>query len=433
MRSSANFILTIIYSALVINWEAKLFEGHQTDSPGPYSDWWGPLTPVFANSLNLQDPLINSLMYLFICAAVAESIKKIQSTLLTIPNYSLPKIIYIFFLCFVLTFIIMNDRDGLMLAFAIIGTGVLLRLLVLIKVNPSSRLTAPLLLSTLLFFVLSIVFKIAFFPSVYIYFLLVVHLFKAQMELEVLPLSVKSLFWAIPVGAFALHLGLLNSSIKFESAFPEQQVQFYDLVSVACWSDSTEARYFAKNALESITEQNLTWAGCANLTPASWNRIEEGLLFEPWISRLNANDYIAAQNLKHSWIKLITRHNKDWLEVKINFLGNVLIMSNSIEQGRGILDADSLGETLFRIFIFPIVLLDRFLVFTYAFFLLFYVVLLARPSSHARSIYSLSFLLFTLANQILVYVANNGRYAVPFLILSALILVSKSNPLISKV
>ena len=193
---------------------------------------------------------------------------------------------------------------------------------------------------------------------------------------------------------------------------------FYDLAALHCWASDQVVR-----DKSGVTLMPFVQAGsknesiCNKLVPSGWDSLHTPRYeSETYIKKINQNDDARFDLLKANWFNIVTKYPLDYIKVKSNFLAQVLSMGNSLSQGRQFIERQSVMNTFTSLIIFPLYIFDKLFVFTILGFSLF---LLCFRKFNFEII--LIFIMLVV-NSLIVYIANNGRYVVGYLLISLLFL-----------
>ena len=218
-------------------------------------------------------------------------------------------------------------------------------------------------------------------------------------------------------------------------SYPEQQVMIYDLSKLYCWGYSPDLISQSKKALAPLlTNPDNFEPVCASLSPTGWDslhvRIPE-VKGSPALVPLSQDQSLEFQELKDNWGKAIFSSPTDWFMTKASDATQVTLMANSFympdlfskSASNLVLNA---GDWLLKVLLFPIVALDKIRFFSLGFTLFIGLVLIylnrARGefSKQKEKIYFgfLATNLLTLSFAALAFIANNGRYVLPYMLLS---------------
>lgn len=392
------------------------YEGSQTSllQYQRMTDWWGNLAPVAPKLLNLEDWKSWLLFYFVVAFLGFIGLKRLLS-LRQEQNYKI-RLFRIFIYYLSLLFICQGSRDGIFFALSIFGLSYLLNL------QDSKKFTLQSLsgiaLASLMMS-LGALFKIPIVPIILFAILILLHQIKKKR------LSIYLIFTSIACCiSIMTFLGdnYLNKTFKIDNSYPQQQVMFYDLTGISCWSASTGARLFAENKIENFlklkSEKRII---CSSLTPNGWDTLRLPYIdssIEPPLIIVSTNDSGNYELLRNGWITTIRKYPKEWLGFKINLLGQSLVMSNAFSRGKSILNLDWSGliAILRSTFILPAIILDDlyFLTLAAAFVHLF---LVSLQTNDKKQLLHFGFLLVSLMLTSITFVANNGRYVVTILLL----------------
>lgn len=321
-------------------------------------------------------------------------------------------------------------RDATLLAIESLSLG----LLVGVKSNINFRQVIRFFFA-ILASIFGCLFKPIFAPLVIFIFLLVLSSRIKSRKLLVVS-SILALFLAIlPYGLDKV----LSSNFQLIKSYPEQQVFIYDLSKMYCWGYSPEVTSSAKTVLSSILANKNNYESiCSSLSPTGWDSLHVQIpevKSSPSLSTIGTGDEEGLSKLKSGWVRTILAHPMDWLMTKSSDAAQVLFMANAFHMPGLYEDAENLvilvGDSLVRLILIPIQILDRARVFSLAFTFLIGIFMLYR--NRAESNFSkakeaalfkflvVNFLTATLAT--LVFIANNGRYVLPYVLLSYFVLI----------
>jgi hypothetical protein len=227
----------------------------------------------------------------------------------------------------------------------------------------------------------------------------------------------------------------LNKTFDLVKSYPDQQVYIYDLAKLYCWGFSPDTVLESKKALKPLlTSPDNFEAVCASLSPTGWDalrvRIPE-VSSSPALQPLVSAQGIELHNLRESWIQIIAAKPIDWLMTKTSDGAQVLFMANAFHMpGLYAEDSESWilksGNWLIQALLLPILILDKIRFFSIGFTL--FIGALLVYFNRTRSNFSLpkeralfAFLtlnVITLGFATLAFIANNGRYVLPYMFLS---------------
>lgn len=413
---------TICFGTLIIPIYklAGPYEGSQVQTELIKVDWWGPLAPVIPELLNLGD---HKLLWIMFYSILIGALIFFQSRLLT-PWTSLKLSFRLYFLfgfqylssLYVLT----NGRDGL--AYFFVSAS--FTFYTISSSTSRLKIKSFFIIAALVFLLTSSLFKITILP-LGILVLLIYRILNAPRN---------TLVWlSSPLIGLSLIISglLLNSKLSetfdLSNSFPEQQVMFYDLANVYCWSQSQDSRNFARDAIEPFRSGSADGrALCSSAVPYGWDPLRL-----PWLNQSSGapiNQILPGETesfsrLSTDWINLIFLFPEDWIESKINNIGQVLFMSNVFfspmertDPRAGVLDL------LLWIILMPAYLIDSIFLTSLAVSVALSTLILWRKP---RLMFLLLLIQLTgLAVGSITFVANNGRYTFSTVLLSLLVLLS---------
>jgi hypothetical protein len=392
------------------------YEGAQVNSSSSesYSDWWGIAAPILPDLLKLGESNLKwFLFYSTLALAVFSGISKLIPLQNCYNIFAKSCIVGVHYL--VILFVLQGGRDGILLGFSLLGLGLIF------DARPRkffSREVKVILGICLL--ILGALFKIPAAPAI-----LLALLFLSINKKEI---GVKRFIVGICLTAVLIPLSLLVSTqirdkFVFYNSYPEQQVMFYDLVGIYCWSSSADAREKAELALEpfrrsAVSDRNL----CASLTPYGWDNLRL-----PWINwdqnvpivQIKSNDKIGFETLKENWTSTIVDFPDEWAVFKVNLLGQVLLMSNAYEKGRT-LDDYFVGlrfESMVGLLLLPSIVLDFFYLLSFLSILIISIIIFSRKIRTRGQALLIVLVILGITINLVTYVANNGRYAMSYILL----------------
>lgn len=410
------FIAFLIFISLIPLSEP--YEGAQVQSNNlrEASDWWDLASPIIPYIFRIDTQNEWRVFYGIILFFVTLFFKKILEVNV------LSKTQFLFFsLVFYLTavFAIRGGRDGI--AFALILFG-----LYMVQ-NLQSENKYRFSKSVFIFFIFYVAFsfKIALLPLIVIG----LYIYNSNKFRKKLLFFGSVVFLIVASMLFLTSSQLVSKYTKINKTFPAQQVMFYDLVSAYCWSIDKEVHKFVDDSLVIHNDNGLINQDiCKNLTPNGWDTLHskdslksDNLL----INKISANDSSKFYELQKAWITYIYKYPKVYFEVKSNFIGQVLFMNNAFERGDPIFSVES--ETLSGVFrsilLSPSKILDYVYASTYFFALGFCLVMLIQRRIIGSSII---ILLIGMITNLLSFVADNGRYALPYILLFWIVFLCQS-------
>lgn len=255
--------------------------------------------------------------------------------------------------------------------------------------------------------------------------------------------------FVIPLILLATFPSFLDENLtkfsKMQSVYPEQQPIILDLAMNYCWGQSDSIRTASKIALTSVVKPNYPIESlCAATNPFRWDDLHTDpkvWMFSNPVSRITGeNAAPQVRELISDWASIVLRNPADWLQVRLLVIGPVLFMSNSFVsteyEKAGFSAFDQLSNTLWKPLNLVIGLIDK-MRFTSLFFLFLFQLFLLKHFSRSEfddiskvkgnisfSIFAavVSFSLMTLT-----FLAPNGRYALPYILLNYILLYRSLN------
>jgi len=240
----------------------------------------------------------------------------------------------------------------------------------------------------------------------------------------------------------------LSGKYNLIKVYPEQQPIIFDLASNFCWGAPEELVSNAELGLNLVIKPNYPIQTiCSALRPNRWDNLHADInnwQFSSPITRLEGAERSKdVQKLEKFWVNMIKESPIDWIQVKSLYLGPILIMSNSfIPQNESRYFSSiwgSINHALWTgIQFFPI-LLDKIRVTSLGFAFLVVILLMFIKGVRSESgsvkkiladssneIFALSVLFTTLIVTLIGFVASNGRYVLPYIILTYFMLLRNS-------
>ena len=321
-------------------------------------------------------------------------------------------------------------RDSTLLAIETLSLG----LLVGVKAIPSFRQVVR-FTSAFLISIIGCLFKPVFAPLVLLIFLLILIL-KLESRKLIAVFSILAFIFAIlPFGLDKV----LSNNFQLDKSYPEQQVFIYDLSKLYCWGYSPEVTSSAKTLLSGVLANKNDYESiCASLSPTGWDSLHVQIpevKSSPALRTIETGEEKTLNELKSGWAKTILAHPMEWLMIKASDSTQVLFMANAFHMPGLYVNSTglftSLGDQVIRMILIPFHILDKVRVFTLAFTLLFGLLVVYR--NRASSLFSkpkeeilFKFLLMNFAITgfaTVVFIANNGRYVLPYVLMSYYFLI----------
>lgn len=349
---------------------------------------------------------------------------------------------YIFFILFYIsTFFTANlFRDASLFALSVLGIGF---------VFEASRRKS---LGKYLYFSMGIVCLLlaSMFKPFYSLILSLVLLNAISVIFSIKP---RDIFKLVPVPVLILIFSftinnILSESFNLRSVYPEQQPIIMDLSAQYCWGTNPEQIAMAGNALKGLVKDKYPLRSlCSSLRPDSWDNLHnypEKWQYSSPINRItNEGDKDESDKLVskliNRWISLIITHPVDWLQVRLYFLGPTLFASNSftanIVSQTSDVDQHSYLSKTWNLLLVPALALDKLRVTSIGFGLIILVFFynnyrnktIKNVGDKFKTQYTLLISLITLIMTLifgtLVSVASNGRYFLPYILLTFFIVI----------
>ena len=328
-------------------------------------------------------------------------------------------------------FVVQLWRDASLFSFSVLALSLVADFEGKSRTYKISRLGTSLALLTL-----SSLFKPVFAPLLFLVLFLMIHAEFRTRLLKLIAFLCILLSSLIPI----LLDRQLSEMAGLDKSYPEQQVFIYDISKMYCWGFSPSVIEKSKTALEPImTSADSSEAICASLSPTGWDSLRvssQEVSTSPALRTLSENEVSELATLRSNWIGLIVQSPMEWLLVKVSDLAQVLTMANAFHMP-GIFQNPSdnffvlLGDILLKVLLLPIQILDKFRLLSMGAGLLIGFVLLywnkqRSGLSQNRQAIILNFLLInslTVSLATLAFIANNGRYVMPYLLVSYLYLI----------
>lgn len=332
-----------------------------------------------------------------------------------------------------LCFAIQIWRDATLFSFVIFAYGLLVK-----SLEPNQSKSRFLLSSSLILAFLGCLFKPVF--SVIIAAVWVLTISKSQLMRKRL-ISTSSIGLVLLLGPITMdnYLSSLTGMVK---SHPEQQVMIYDMAKLQCWSGSNVAMERAKSGLLPLAYSKENFAEiCASLTPSGWdplhtkNRLTEK---SPALNLQTGSEVVGFDRLRNAWIGTVLSDPISWINVKVIDASQVMFMANSYHAPNFYIATSesrwlTFGDKFLQIPMTIAGFMDRFRFFSlFSSFALGFIMLIVSYSNRAscsqaevqeaslkwQKFLTINFLILLIAT--LAYLANNGRYVLPFVLLNYL-------------
>jgi hypothetical protein len=232
----------------------------------------------------------------------------------------------------------------------------------------------------------------------------------------------------------------VTSELEMKRTFAEQQLFIFDAAKMYCWGHNSKSTQIAKELLKPFLSVDSDYESlCASLEPMGWDDLRRSLPSvdkSPAITWYSKGDSSVLQGLVSGWVKLIRTSPFEWLQIKAIDASQVLFMANGIYFEPLLINTkgsspSSIGDLVLEVLFTPAKLLDRLRIFSVSFSLIFGLILIylngrMYPYRRKFDLVILNFLLINISTWILLtllYIANPGRYSLPFVLLSYVYLI----------
>lgn len=235
----------------------------------------------------------------------------------------------------------------------------------------------------------------------------------------------------------------LSKIAGLQKVYPEQQPIIFDLASNYCWGQSNQIINDAGVGLSVVLKPGYPLQSvCASLRPNSWDNLHSSPFqweFSSPIQRITGENDLKMSNLRSKWFAMITRNPVDWIQTRFMYLGwtvtlsNAFVPQNSTNTWSGIVGTSNsiLWNILFSVASFADKLRLSSILFAFGLVTLL-IVRTAYLSKRELSLFisnsvTLIFALISMLAITLVtmtgFVASNGRYVLPYVILTYLLIM----------
>jgi len=386
------------------NARTNLFHGERTDFWGSFSPWF--FTRISGRFWEETYAAMFALMIFVGALLILKTLTGFNRT---------PKLIFFYYLAayyISLLFALDFSRDGALLAFFWFALGVFS-----ISQNVKSQKLKKFLLATsIILFSLAFSFRPWMAPALVIF----------MATLKYLPLGQifgrkyfrKIAGFCVPLLVLPVGIDLVsNALLKLEKSYPEQQVLIMDLASIGCLSSNPYLSGEALKALSPIVNESPVRKArvCSQFYPSSVG----SLLFYPenWgnatsaVRLIGVNEQTSYEKVRSSWVRLLTSHPKDYVQMKI-LLGSQWLLAGDSNLWRG---------SPLQIFLASPLSIARELRLFSGLFVLSILIGLT-ICNRKKSIYLclLVFYLSSLSLLTIAFTGDNQRYLLPFSIMSFL-------------
>ena len=321
-------------------------------------------------------------------------------------------------------------RDSTLFAIQTLSFGLLAGLKHPVNFRYISRILTALALS-----IFGSLFKPIFAPIIFILFILSLGLKIQNWKQKTSLLIIGSCLSFFPI----LFDRQLSNSYHLIKSYPEQQVIIYDLSKLYCWGYSSEVVLKAKKSLEPLlANPNDFESICASLSPSGWDSLHVKIpevKSSPSLKTITEDQKLLLNSLIGGWARIVITHPIDWLMTKASDSTQVLFMANAFHMPGLYSNSNSiflkLGDYAIQLLLIPIHVLDKIRFFSLSFTLLFglFLIYQNRASKFVsirkeRILFRfLAVNLFLMLLATLAFIANNGRYVLPYILLSYFFIV----------
>jgi hypothetical protein len=227
----------------------------------------------------------------------------------------------------------------------------------------------------------------------------------------------------------------VTSELKLNKAYAEQQLFIYDITKMYCWGHDSKSIEFAKSSIKPFLRAGADHESlCASLEPMGWDDLRRSLpevSKSPAIAWYAGDDPTIVNKLISDWVKLIRLNPFEWLQIKTIDASQVLVMANAFYIAPVVQNDKSnlilaIGNSALKLIYIPINILDKLRVFSLGFALfigLFFLFINGRANIFDKKldiiIYKfIAINLLTWFMLTILFIANPGRYTLPFVLLS---------------
>lgn len=257
-------------------------------------------------------------------------------------------------------------------------------------------------------------------------------LFSKKILLNSALLFTLIILFTFPIDKF------LSNMVGMQKFYPQQQPIIMDLAAQYCWGTNVDQVSQSKKLLTPLLKNDYPpQTICASFRPDSWDTLHNN--FNPWvysgpIVRITGDSESKITDLTMGWIKTITSNPIDWIQVRLYFLGPTLFASNSFTSNIVTnYDQNALLHflgLLWNMLLAPVLVIDKLRLTSLGFSLFLYMLIISLQIYRGNESYAqvlkfsrkmtVPFVTFvaTLTVGTLISVANNGRYFMPYILLT---------------
>ncbi len=169
-------------------------------------------------------------------------------------------------------------------------------------------------------------------------------IFKNFARNRVLAVALALIFSVVPL---ALDTGF-SRVLGQSNYYPAQQIIFFDIAQMACWSSNDEVQVEARNALKPLANTDSLDALCENLKPYNWQSLVYGFDSNSTIPlwRLTNDDSLKYKNLTAAYIHLAIQRPDELLKIKFRNFNELLFVNGQFD---GLENSSSINSYFFKI------------------------------------------------------------------------------------
>ncbi len=323
-------------------------------------------------------------------------------------------------------------RDATLFSLSVLGFGIFLN----IK-NQKNFLNYFLLITSFILISIASMFK-PFYSLVLVLVLLqVIQIKKLNILFKKPILNLAFLFTLIVLFSFPVD-NYLSNAAGLQKVYPQQQPIIMDLAAQYCWGTNANQTEQSKNLLSPLLRNEYPpQTICASFRPDSWDNLHTD--FNSWvysspIIRITGNSESKITNLTTGWIKTIASSPVDWIQVRLYFLGPTLFASNSFTSNLvTVYDENTFLHFLgfaWNILLAPVLMLDKLRLTSLFFAILLCISIMGLKKyrgnksrievikTSQKIVCATTTCVATIIIGTLISVANNGRYFLPYILLT---------------
>jgi hypothetical protein len=266
----------------------------------------------------------------------------------------------------------------------------------------------------------------------------VIQINKLKLLIKKPILNLASLLILILLFSFPID-NYLSNAVGLQKVYVRQAPIIMDLAAQYCWGTNANQIEKSKNLLSPLLRNEYPpQTICASLRPNSWDNLHNKD-FNPWvysspIIRITGDSESKITNLTAGWIKTIASDPVDWIQVRLYFLGPTLFASNSFTSNL----VTAYDENVFlhflgfiwNVLLAPVLLIDKLRLTSLFFAILLYISIIGLQlyrgnksrieviNTSQKIVFAITTSIATLIIGTLISVANNGRYFLPYILLT---------------